>query len=205
MKQNNYLEDIRQIRSLMEKSSKFLSLSGISGVIAGIVALTGTWIAARFLFDQDSFSFVPSSSTEPTNMLGLIGLGLSMFVLALAAAVWLANRKGRKKGLPIWNVQIREMLLSLFIPLGAGGLLMLFFVVKGHLAMVLPLSLIFYGLGLVNASKFTFTDLHTLGLLQVLLGLGTLIFPSYALWIWALGFGILHILYGIIMHKKYGS
>lgn len=205
MNQNNYLEDIRQIRTLMEKSSKFLSLSGISGVIAGIVALGGAWMASQFVFQQGTNPLISNADSDQATRFGLVGLGLGMLVLALGPAVWLAIRKGRKKGLPIWTAQTKEMLLSLFIPLGAGGLLMLFFVVKGHLAMVLPLSLIFYGLGLVNASKFTFTDLHTLGLLQVALGLAILVFPGFALWIWALGFGILHILYGTIMHKKYGS
>jgi len=205
MKQNNYVEDIRQIRTLMEKSSKFLSLCGISGIIAGIVALAGAWIASQFVFQQGTYPLMSSTDSNQGKLFGLVGLGLGMLLLALGPAVWLAVRKGRKKSLPIWTAHTREMLWALFVPLGVGGLLMLFFILEGHPAMVLPLSLIFYGLGLMNASKFTFTDLHTLGLLQVALGLTMLVLPAYAIWIWALGFGILHMLYGVIMHKKYGS
>lgn len=205
MNQNNYLEDIRQIRTLMEKSSKFLSLSGISGIIAGIVALAGAWIASQFVFQQGTTPLISSADSDQATRFGLVGLGLGMMILALGPAVWLAIRKGRKNGLPIWTAHTREMLWALFLPLGVGGLLMLFFILEGSPAMVLPLSLIFYGLGLMSASKFTFTDLHTLGLLQAALGLAILVFPAFALWIWALGFGILHMLYGTIMHKKYGS
>jgi uncharacterized membrane protein HdeD (DUF308 family) len=63
--------------------------------------------------------------------------------------------------------------------------------------------LIFYGLALVSAGKFTFGEIHYLGMLEVLTGLLALVFPSIALFLWAFGFGVLHILYGLIMHKKY--
>jgi hypothetical protein len=74
---------------------------------------------------------------------------------------------------------------------------------KGYIGIVAPLTLIFYGLALVNASKYTLSEVRWLGLTQILLGLAAAHFIGYGLVFWALGFGLVHILYGLVMHYKY--
>jgi len=70
---------------------------------------------------------------------------------------------------------------------------------------VAPLTLIFYGLALVNASKYTLSEIRSFGIAEIVLGLIAMAFIGYGLLFWAIGFGLLHIIYGIIMHVRYGS
>ena len=73
----------------------------------------------------------------------------------------------------------------------------------GEYALVAPGCLVFYGLALVNASKYTLGEIRYLGYGQLVLGIVNLWNVSYGLWFGALGFGILHIIYGIWMWYKY--
>ena len=63
--------------------------------------------------------------------------------------------------------------------------------------------LIFYGLALINSSKYTFFEIRYLGIAEIVLGLIASVFVSSGLILWAAGFGLLHIIYGIIMYYKY--
>lgn len=130
-------------------------------------------------------------------------MGLAVLVLALITGIWLTIRKSRKTGQSIWDKTARQLLISLLIPLVAGGTLCLIMMARGQLAIIAPMTLIFYGLALVNGSKYTLNDIHTLGLLEIGLGLLAAIFPGYGLFFWAIGFGVLHIAYGYLMYRKY--
>ncbi|MGE5429024.1 MAG: hypothetical protein ACM3O8_14110, partial [Methylococcaceae bacterium] len=63
--------------------------------------------------------------------------------------------------------------------------------------------LIFYGLALVNAGKFTLSEVHYLGITEIVLGLMAAVFINWGLLFWALGFGVMHIVYGMMMYYKY--
>jgi len=69
--------------------------------------------------------------------------------------------------------------------------------------MVTPSCLIFYGLALINGSKYTVSEVRYLGYLELVLGIVNLWATRYGLYFWAAGFGVLHILYGIVMWNKY--
>jgi hypothetical protein len=77
--------------------------------------------------------------------------------------------------------------------------------VNGYIGFVTPLTLIFYGLALVNASKYTLSEVRSLGIIEIVIGLFAMHFIGYGLLLWAVGFGVMHIIYGIIMHIRYGS
>jgi len=89
------------------------------------------------------------------------------------------------------------------IPLVAGGLFVGGLLYHNEWRLVAPACLVFYGLALVNASKYTLTDIRYLGLLEIVLGLVNLYYADYGLYYWAIGFGLLHIIYGLIMWWKY--
>lgn len=89
------------------------------------------------------------------------------------------------------------------IPLIAGGLLILIFISKGLIAFIAPFSLLFYGLALFTAGKFTYDEVKFLGMIQMALGLLSSCFVEYGLLIWAIGFGIVHIIYGVYIHYRY--
>lgn len=203
-KEQDYIKDITEIRSMMERSSKFLSLTGFSGVMAGIYALVGAYLVYEFFYSNTVENFFTSMEGEFTgNLWNLIGLALLILVLALGTAIFFSYRKANKNGERIWNATARRLVTNMAIPLVAGGLLILLLLAKGYFGLVLPVSLIFYGLALANAGKFTFEEMKSLGIIQVILGLLAAYYMEYSLLFWAFGFGLMHILYGIYMHLKY--
>lgn len=200
------LEDIKDIRRIMERSSRFISLSGLSGISAGICALIGAYLGYRMLgsyygsynsrglFSGDDFSMLK------IRMAILAG---GVFVVAFASSYYLTWRKAKKQGLPVWDPTSRRLAWNMIIPLAAGGAFILGMLRYDAWIFVAPACLLFYGLALVNASKYTLTDIRYLGYCEIVLGLINMLFPGYGLWFWAAGFGVLHIIYGTIMWMKY--
>lgn len=203
--ERDHIQDITEIRSMMERSSKFLSLSGLAGVMAGIYALAGAWIAYRFFgFNPEEivYSAINSGSLF-SSLQNVIFLAILVLVLAIGTAIFLSYKKAKKRGEKAWNVTSRRMIANMAVPLLAGGILILVLLSKGFVGLIAPLSLLFYGLALYNASKFTFDDLKFLGLIQIGLGLISSWFIEYGLLFWTIGFGLVHIVYGIYMHFRY--
>ncbi len=203
--EKDYIRDIAEIRSMMERSSKFLMLSGWSGVMAGMYALAGVFIAL-YIFHFNPDEVVNNSQTTDylaNGFLKSIFLALIVLVLALGTAIFLSGKKAHKRGEKLWNVTSRRLLMTMAVPLVTGGLLILVLISKGMIAFLAPLSLIFYGLALYNASKFTFEEIKFLGFIQIILGLISSYFVEYGVLIWGLGFGVIHIIYGIYIHFKY--
>lgn len=202
--QDNSAETLQQIRYMMERSTRFLSLSGWSGIWAGVVALAGASIAWFKLIHHSGPGLSYDHANVPMQLNQLLVLATLTFVVALAGAVYFTFRKNERSGILIWNQASRRMLLNLSIPVAAGGILIVSFLMHGDWHYVAPACLIFYGLALINSSKYTVSDIRYLGLMEVLLGgISLIMAPAYGLYIWAMGFGVLHIAYGIIMWRKY--
>lgn len=201
----DYMRDIAEIRSMMERTSKFLSLSGWAGIMAGIYALIGAYLAyARFYFTPDEIARTAIISGDwPASLSKLIGLALIVLVLAICTAIFLSYKKASRRGEKIWNATSRRLLVNMAVPLVAGGLLTLILIAKGLIGLIAPFTLIFYGLALYNAGKFTYVEVRMLGLIEIGLGLVSAHFVGYGLLCWALGFGLLHIIYGIYIHYRY--
>lgn len=201
-----HLETLSEIRSLMEQSSKFISLSGLSGISAGITALIGAWFAHNFINDfHKSASYNEIISTHYLSDFArffLVDAGLVLLV-ATGLAIFFTTRKAKKEGLAVWDGTVRRLLLNLLLPLVAGGLFCLIMLYHGIVIMIAPATLIFYGLGLINAGKYTLGEVRWLGIMEIVLGLLAAMFPRNGLLFWALGFGVLHIIYGVFMYMKY--
>jgi hypothetical protein len=201
------LNSLSDIKRLMERSSRFMSLSGLSGISAGIIALAGAAYAffvigynQHFLSKEIIYGQGPSRCTDIAILLidGLITL-----FLAVAFGIYFTTRRTKKKDLPIWDSTIRRFLINISVPLVTGGLFCLVLVSRGLIYLIAPVTLIFYGLALYNASKFTLTEIKYLGIIQISLGLIGCIWVGYGLILWAIGFGVLHIIYGSMMYFKY--
>lgn len=204
MNQQELIKEIGHIRSLMERSSKVLTISGLSGVLIGIYALAGAGLAYMVVYGFDStFDYRDHYVTEPGIILKLVLIALGVLIASLATGVWMAQCKAKKAGQAIWNPSSKAMLHALAVPLVTGGLLSLLFLSKGYLGLIGSTLLIFYGLSLTSASVYTFKEVRWLGIFEIILGLLAMLFPGYGLWFWALGFGVLHIIYGFIVHKRY--
>lgn len=199
--EQEYINDISEIRSMMERSTRFLSLTGWAGVMAGLYALAGSYAAYRLTYGHFYTGFERQEITG--NMLSLALIGVLVLCLAVGTAVYLSYRKASKNGEKLWNPVARRLVSSMAIPLVSGGIMILILMFKGLFALAAPLSLIFYGLALINAGRFTFDELRSLGIIQVVLGLISSWFISYSLLLWAVGFGLMHIAYGVYMQQKY--
>lgn len=194
--ESNSIEDIRIIRKMMEESSRFLSLSGISGVLAGITAIAGAGAAYLFILDKGTI--------DPSAVLWqLIAVAAAVLVIAVLSALFLSIKKAKKDGKSIMSPVTSRLLINLLIPLAAGGVFAIVLLHNNYIQLIIPVLLIFYGLALVNAGKFTFGEIFYLGLLEVLTGLLAAFIPDWSLLFWIFGFGILHIIYGMAMYRKY--
>jgi hypothetical protein len=206
MKKNtDYLQDIEEIRSLMEKSSKFISLSGWAGIFAGVFALMGSYIALTYLdFNPQSLSLDPESNPfQQTQIFSVIQLALLVFLLAISFALFFTHRRAKRKDELLWTPTAKRLVMNMAVPLFTGGILILLFISKGFIGFVAPFSLLFYGLALFTISKFTFDEVKILGLIEILLGLISVYKVSLGLLFWAIGFGVVHIIYGIYVYFKY--
>ncbi len=205
MEKQKYISDLEDIRNIMDRSSRFISLSGLSGVIAGVLALIGASLAYYTVFiDNDYYSY-RKAILDFNTTLKLISIASSVLILSVASGIFLSWRKAKKNNQSIWDNQSKRLIINLMIPLATGGLLCLIIIGKGFIGLVAPLTLVFYGLALINASKYTLTEVRSLGIAEVILGLIACQWEGYGLIFWALGFGALHIVYGIIMHLKYDA
>ena len=208
MKSDQNIEDLKQIRSLMERSSKFLSLSGFSGIAAGVIALVGAAIAYFVIFEQGAVKYdehmraLGGGSTASIRF-RMAALAASILVCAVSAAWYFSSRKARQTGMRLWTSTARRTLYHFLIPLVAGGVFCIALVANNNVHLVGSATLVFYGLALVNSGKFTVDEVHYLGLSEIALGLLAGFLLNYGLLFWALGFGVMHIIYGIRMHNKY--
>ena len=202
------VDDIRAIRKLMEESSRFLSLSGLSGVFAGLFALAGA-MAAYFLILKNGtihydeyFRSMPAKETSMLR-LQLMADAAIVLILALAGSLHFSLKKAKREGKSLWTPVSKNMLLNMFVPLLTGGLFVIILLIQNHIQLIVPGFLIFYGLSLVSAGKFTYGEVFYLGVLEIITGLISAFFPSQGLLFWIFGFGILHIVYGLVMYRKY--
>ncbi len=200
-----YIQDLKEIKEIMNRSSRFISLSGLSGIIVGITALTGAYIAHKFVFLRGvnlTFESVILSSEQFSK---LLFTACGTIVLSIGLVIYLTTQETKKRRQKIWDQQTKRILINLSIPLLAGGIISLMFLWRGYIGIVLAMTLIFYGMALVNVSKYTLNEIRSLGLIEILLGLFALQFVSSGLIIWSIGFGVLHIIYGFIIKMKYKS
>ena len=202
------LEAIQDIRNIMDRSARFVSLAGMSGIWAGVVALLGSALAWKWI-SQPYNQYMPGTYFEGNGSffdpftLRLICLGLAVFVVALAGAFYFTWKKARKANHHLWNAASKQLLIQGFFPLLAGAVFCLSFIYYGYDMFIVPSCLVFYGLALISGSRHTLSDIRYLGVLDILLGFCSLFLPGYAILCWATGFGALHIIYGAMMWNKY--
>lgn len=205
---NNPKEDLQAIREIMERSSRFLSLSGISGVFAGVVGLLGA-IAAYMILPGLNIQATVGLEEKANGLTGstlLLYLGINLLLVlsvAVVGAVYFSVKKAKKAHQPFWNNSTKRMINYFLIPFITGGFFTLILIYRNELELVVPAMLIFYGMALVNAGKFTLGEVHYLGITEIVLGILAAVFVNLGLLFWALGFGIMHIVYGVLMYNKY--
>lgn len=200
------LEDIKKI---MNRSAVFLSLSGWSGILAGSICLLASLLAYQWIYTDPSVSMKDYASADSLAAVFQIQLVRKLTILAILTfllvliTVFINTRsKALKEHTKLWDPAAQKMAVALFVPIIAGAFFILGLMRNHSLQLAVPASLVFYGLGLVSTSKFTFTDIRFIGFIDITLGIITLFLPQYGLLAWAIGFGLLHIVYGFLMFNK---
>ncbi|MBB4808218.1 hypothetical protein HNP38_003559 [Chryseobacterium defluvii] len=204
MDSKNYHEDLSHIRSMMERSSRFISLSGLSGVFAGLAAIIGA-VYVYFVFQREGIDYFDGERNiyGPALVKELVIIGTLILITAVSCGYLFTAHKSKKKGLKMWDATTKRLLITFMVPLVTGGFVCIALLYHHLFALIAPATLIFYGLALVSAERYTLTDIKYLGYCQIVLGLVSLFMLGWGLVAWAIGFGVLHIVYGLIMHKKY--
>lgn len=197
-------QELAEIKSMMERSTRFLSLSGLAGVLAGIYAFVGAGIAYYWIYFPDT---TLGEGTAPMDgkelQVNLMAVALVVLVLAIGSAYLLSQQKSQRNSHQFWTPASKRFLLALFIPVLTGGLFSFALIHESAYQLIAPATLIFYGLGLINGSHFTLGEIKNLGIGQLILGLISAFFPDFGLICWAIGFGVLHVIYGSMMYYKH--
>ncbi|RZK49734.1 MAG: hypothetical protein EOO99_05125 [Pedobacter sp.] len=198
--EKDYLKDISEIRNMMERSSKFFSISGWSGVLAGLYSIIGAWLIYTY------YQFNPSQvqGLHPDSMwnMDILYIAIGVLVLAMFTALVLSLKKAHKQGQSIWNGTSKRMLRQMLVPLVAGGCFALLSLHYQLFGLMAPITLIFYGIALVNASLFTYPAIRFLGYVQIILGLVATWQIQLGILCWVIGFGLFHIIIGIYLQLR---
>ena len=213
--QNQSLETLEDIKKMMDRSSRFISLSGLSGIAAGICALVGAWFANMVIDGggqigvnarrgvHESYEEIGVDMLQAFMGNRLFWIALFTFLAAITFAFIFTYIRSSKQGIPVWGVMAKRLMWNVALPMGAGGIFLLKLIEAGVYGLIAPGCLIFYGLALVNGAKYTLGEIRYLGYALIVLGLVNCWYPGYGLYFWAAGFGLLHIIYGIVMWYKY--
>jgi hypothetical protein len=205
MESKNYLQDITEIKTMMNKSSRFLSISGLSGILAGIYALIGAYIGYTIIYANNIVTIDGYRTLIITEqrLTTIFIVAMTVVAMSILTGIILSVLKAKKQNESMWDSTSKRLIINFMIPLATGGIFIMLLLEKNVYAFVAPLTMIFYGLACVNASKYTLGYIRYLGLTMIIIGLISTYFLGYGLFFWALGFGICHIFYGTIMHFKY--
>jgi len=200
MDKTNYLQDLNEIKNIMNRSTRFMSLSGLSGILAGLYALIGAFLAKNILnnfLDSSKHRLLLKYGNLQTEFLVI---AFVVAILSIITAYFLSKQKAKKQGVKIWDSTTKRLLFHFLVPLVTGGILSLQMIHFGFYGFIAPMTLIFYGLSIVNASKYTIGNVKYLGFAEIILGLITMQYIGYGIYFWAIGFGAFHIIYGTIMY-----
>ena len=193
---------------MMEESTRFLSLSGLSGIFAGVFAIIGSFIAYFVILKNGTIhynEYLKSLSESETVAIRLkfAADALGVLTLSIIFSFYFSRRIAKREGKTFWSPVSKRLLINMFIPLVTGGIFIVVLLLQNHIQLIVPGLLIFYGLALVNAGKFTLDEVFYLGILEITIGLISAFFSGWGIIFWIIGFGILHIIYGVVMYRKY--
>ena len=183
------MDNLQYIRETMERATAFTGISGWGQVAIGVTALAASFIAAQ----QKSF----------TNWLA-IWCGEALVALLITG--WSMDRKARAAKMPLLSGPGRKVAFSLSPPLFAGGLVTVVLYRAGLTNAIPGLWLLLYGTGVVTGGMFSVSAVPIMGLCFMGLGAAAFLAPAgFANWFMAAGFGALHIVFGVIIARRYGG
>ena len=189
------VQDLAEIRHLMESSSRYLSLSGWAGIWAGLFALIGSFIGYTKI--QSGYRMYHSDL-----IFELLPLAIAVLILSVLVGVFTSHRKAKRDNNALFNSASKKLIFKFGSILIIGGLFGLLLIYRGMFDLVGASTLLFYGLAILSVHHLTYSSVKYLGYYFVLLGLISMANPGWGIYLWPLGFGIGHIVYGILFLTK---
>ena len=196
MENKEVINTLNDIKEMMERSSKFKAVSGLSIVIVGVLASLAT---AYIHFVLGNYK-INTPSKLRTTVIVAIALLVVAFLTVFVMAFFKAKRHHLRFAL---DQNMKKLLVNFMIPLLAGGLFCFALLKLQHYGLTSSVMLIFYGMALINSGHFTYPALRYLGYAELALGLVDCFIANYALLTWFIGFGVFHIVFGIVFMLKY--
>ena len=183
------MDNLRFIRETMEAAGTFTAVSGWGQVVVGTTAVAAALIAGNFAF---SVHWVVVWAVEA--------------FLALLISVWFMYDKARSASLPLLTGSARKLLFS-FTPVFVVGIVVTFaFMYRGMYALLPGIWMLLYGTGVVAAGAFSVRIVPVMGAAFIVAGGATLFAPaSWSTALMILGFGFLHIFFGVLIARRHGG
>ena len=200
---NEPLQELLHIKKMMERSTKFSSVSGMSSVAAGICALLGIWLVVRSIAEWKASHIQDPGAPIEDLATRLLVIAVTTFAAALISSFIFVYLRCKKLDIPVLGMSARRVIINMAIPLVMGSLFIFRLATSGDYKLIPPACLIFYGLALINASKYTLDEIRYLGFAELLIGILNLWILGYGLIFWGIGFGLMHIIWGVIIWWKY--
>jgi len=183
------MDNLRFIRETMERAGAFTAVPGWGGFAMGVSALAATVFAAR----QSSAG-------------AWLAIWLIEGVFAIALGAWTMKRKADSAQLPLLSAPGRRFLLSFAPPLLVGALLTLVLYEAGLTRVIPGTWLLLYGTGVVTGGAYSVRVVPLMGMCFMLVGAVALFCPfSWGTALLGVGFGGLHVVFGIIIARRYGG
>jgi hypothetical protein len=181
-------DNLRFIRDTMERASAFTAVPGWGGVVIGSTAIIAGLLAAGQPIRSQFFIWFMEG------------------VFAVAIGVVALRWKSRRIALPLSSGPGKRALLSFAPPLIAGGILTVALFEQQHLEIFAGLWLLLYGVAVTTAGAFSVRIVPVMGLCFMGLGALAVLMPAHwANWFMIGGFGVLHVVFGYVIARRYGG
>lgn len=185
-------ENLRVIRALMERSTKYSTFSGVSGVVAGLASIVGC-IVTR--------SLGPDPARFPA---AFLVIWTAVIIVAVGADFVLMKRRAARVGKHVISRLGKQMVMASAPGLGAGAVLTLYMLQHNMLGDIYPFWMLAYGIAVAATGLFSQREVSILGAAFLITGAATLFAPGIGLEMMAATFGGFHIVYGLAMSRKEG-
>lgn len=183
------LDDLQYIRETMRQAAAFTAFPGWDMVLIGVLALVATVYASRRITVWGWLATWAVTALIGT-ALGLAG----MF------------RKARLTGDPLWSIPARKFVTNFTPPLVAGAVLTGMMYYHGFHGHYVPLWLLLYGAAVIAGGSLSVKPVPVMGMLFMALGIVAVFAPQrWEVWFMAAGFGALHIIFGVVIARRYGG
>ena len=180
----------------MEQGKSYFSLKSLSGILIGIYGLATVYLIDKLTSGEGSGIEMVSQLPILFLQIGITAIAVVFIIISLFTLWIRAKRRAKSEGKKLWNTSNKKIRLQTLITLLVLIVVIIVIANQGYYSLVTPISLFFYGLFLLNLSRFSSKGLVFLSIGEVLLGVAAYMIYDKEIFFLALGFGLLPIIYG---------